>query len=135
VVPARVRRKIVAVFTAFGVLGMLFLPAEHVHSGDTQDGRHADVIHRHFERHHSPAPGVSFEHGDDNDDVHWLSVSFANPHRIPHVYRAAQLVQNLLSAFQPPLTFHGSIENVRASAHDPPWQVQNGLRGPPSFSL
>jgi hypothetical protein len=135
VVPARVRRKLVAVFTAFGVLGLLFLPAEHVHAGDVQDGHHAEVIHRHFDPHHSPAHGVAFEHGGDNDDVQWLSVSFAKPHRIPHVYRAAQLVQNLFSACQPPLTFHGSIENVRASAHDPPWQAQNGLRGPPSFSL
>jgi hypothetical protein len=135
VLPGRPGRRIVAVFTAIGVLGLLFLPAEHIHAGDAPDGHHAEVIHRHFDPHHSPAQGVAFEHGDDHDDVQWLSLAFVNPHRIPHVYPAAQVAHKLLSACLPPLTFHGSVEDVFASAHDPPWQTHTGLRGPPSPSL
>jgi hypothetical protein len=135
-VPPSVRRKIVAVFTAFGVTGLLFLPAEHIHARDAQDGHDAEVIHRHFDAHPSSTQGVAFEHGDDDDHIQWLSVPFANPHRIPHEYRAAPLVHSLLfSASQPPLNVCGSAENVFASAHDPPWQTRTGLRGPPSLSL
>ncbi|HUR56962.1 MAG TPA: hypothetical protein VM029_04600, partial [Opitutaceae bacterium] len=82
-----------------------------------------------------PAHEPAFEPGDDNDDVQWLSLAFVNPHRIPHPYPAAQVVQRLLSACQPPLTFLCSIDTVFASSHDPPWQTQTGLRGPPSLSL
>ena len=47
-VSGRLRRQIAALLSTLSVLGLVVLPAEHVHVAADRD-HHANVIHRHFE--------------------------------------------------------------------------------------
>jgi hypothetical protein len=134
-VSARFCRGVVAVLSAFGVLGLLVLPAEHVHAAGLGDRGHREVVHRHFEPHHSPPSGAALEHGDDHHDVRWLSVAVVNAHPIYEIHRTTQVAVHVTAEFQPPLMAAHFADDLCASAHDPPWVSQHPLRGPPSCSF
>jgi hypothetical protein len=70
------------VLAGAAVLVFGLLPTEHVHITSTADGRHSDVIHRHYESHHPI--GTSTELSDNDDDVHWLDASFTAPQQPLH---------------------------------------------------
>jgi hypothetical protein len=134
-VSGRFRRQIAAILSACSLLGLVVLPAEHVHAASDRD-HHANVIHRHFETHHSDHDGPAIENSDHDAPVRWLTVSFARPDPIPPVSPNAVLPIAIAPSAAPPrLTFDGSIERVAASVHDPPERTPNGLRAPPALSL
>jgi len=134
-VSGRLRRQVVAILSACSVLGLVVLPAEHVHGAADRD-HHANVVHRHVEVHHSDHDGPAIENSDHDDTVRWLTVPFARPNPSPPVTPSTVLLIAIAPRAAPPrLTFDGSIERVAASAHDPPERTPNGLRAPPAPSL
>src|SRR5712691_7671038 len=92
----RLTRKLIAGATVLGVLGLAWLPPEHVHITRTHGDHHADVVHRHFESHHPIGNEVRV--GDDDDDVRWLDgSSFTYPKPAPHIYPVDQVLTEIPS--------------------------------------
>src|SRR5262245_2436134 len=112
-----------------GVLVFGLLPTEHVHITSTADGRHSDVIHRHYESHHPI--GTGSEVGDNDDDVHWLDASFTAPRRLLPAAPRFLLAAIAFDIRVPPVAPERSSRPVRPSVHDPPWLAASGLRAPP----
>lgn len=129
-------RRFVACVSAVGVFGLALLPAEHVHVARTDDGRHTDVIHRHYEPHH-PHHWVGSEarlgDHDDDDDAQWLSSAFIGPKLPSHLYPVAQLLAEDLAFLQPQRMCRGMLPSIRVSVHDPPWTTRYPLRAPPAL--
>jgi len=132
VVANRSLRPSLACLAVLGVLGLALLPSEHVHSR-TENDRHSEFIHRHFEPHYPVESNPRVDHGDD-DEVQWFDSSFIAPKTGSHVYPANQLLEELWTT-EPPHAACGPIACAPESVHDPPWTTSNGLRAPPSARL
>jgi hypothetical protein len=124
-------RRSIASLTIVGVLGLAFLPSEHVHAGD---GRHTDV-HRHFEPHHpdhAPEPGVAIWDHADGTDAQWLTSLFVTPKAESTLVRIDDVVWEERADPQAPETAQWTPPATYVSVHDPPWAAPPGLRAPPS---
>lgn len=131
----RIRRTVASV-AALGMLGLVLLPSEHVHRARTAEGRHTDVIHRHFKPHHShhvtvAEAGVE-DHGD-GEHARWLSSLFITPKLPPKVVRVDYLLTRDLALPQPAQVSPGTPPSTYVSVHDPPWGSAHGLRAPPTL--
>jgi hypothetical protein len=125
-------RRVSACLGALGVLGLAFLPPEHVHRAADHDDHHrAEVVHRHFAPHHAAAPQTHVENPDD--DATYLSSVFT----VPADASAVGPDNSCLVASQPEdaapgfTQWHRQARDLRA--HDPPWACATGLRGPPQL--
>ena len=58
------------------VLGLVWLPPEHVHEQD-EHGEHREIVHRHLAPHHHADPGAIFDHQDG--EAQFLSSPFTIP--------------------------------------------------------
>lgn len=127
-------RRFVAGCAVLGVLGLALLPSEHVHGRRSEDGQHADVVHRHFQPHDSHHPvttGVGVDdHGDE--DAQWLTQAFVAPKAESSVHPVTQLLADDLPLLQSQETSRRIVPSTYVSVHDPPWAASNGLRAPPS---
>jgi hypothetical protein len=117
------------VLAVAGVLVFGLLPTEHVHITSTADGRHSDVIHRHYESHHPI--GTSTELSDNDDDVHWLDASFTAPQQPLHDAPPHLVVHIAFEVRVPIVVLERAIRSVWTSVHDPPWLAGTGFRAPP----
>ena len=124
-------RRVSACLGALGVLGLAFLPPEHVHLAADHDHLRAEVVHRHFAPHHAAAPQTHVENPDD--DPTYLSSVFT----VPGDASVAGPDYVGLVASQPEDTVPGFTQWHRRTrdlrAHDPPWACGHGLRGPPQL--
>jgi hypothetical protein len=124
---------VVVGFTVLGVLGLVLLPAEHLHQSASHDGHHPDVIHRHLQPHHvfeHHDANTTIDHGED-DNARYLSAVFVGPKAASGVVRVQSFV---IADF--PLAFSAQITQwtfraLNVHAHDPPWRTSSGLRAPP----
>ena len=127
-------RRSVAGVTVLGVLGLAFMPSEHVHSAATTDGRHADVVHRHFEGYHSHHPSgsdVRVGHHADEEDARWLDLLYVAPQASSDLIRVDDVVLEAVALPQLPLVSRWIRPATYVSVHDPPWATVLGLRAPP----
>ncbi len=116
-----------------GILALALLPPEHVHARHTDDGRRADVIHRHFDRHHPAAADEPVAHEAHRDDhaTQWFDSAFTGPEQVSRVYPDNQTLLDDQLVPRPQDTSPHTLAFVRVSVHDPPGITSNGLRGPP----
>jgi hypothetical protein len=116
-----------------GLLGAALLPPEHIHVA-RGDGDHVrQVVHRHFESHHSAASPIAIEHDDDDHDVQWLTLAFTATHWAAALAQPFVVTAFALVTIQP--TIERTIPLLMISAHDPPWASPSGLRAPPNPAL
>jgi hypothetical protein len=132
VVSAGVVRRLVACLATLGVLGLALLPAEHLHTVRTEDGRHPDVVHRHLAPHAQPGSRTRVGDDDHHDEAVWIVSSFITPASAAHVYPVADLPAEDLPVARPTQADRGRTPSVPASGHDPPWARSYGLRAPPT---
>ena len=112
------------------VLGLVWLPPEHVHDEMDEQGEHTELVHRHLAPHHHEEPGAIFDHQDG--EAHYLSSPFTVPES-SGPSQSSPVLASALPLLQPasaPAWNLRSIHIVRM--HDPPWLSSVGLRGPPS---
>jgi hypothetical protein len=111
------------------VLGLVWLPPEHVHEQD-EHGEHREVVHRHLAPHHHADPGATFDHQDG--EAQFLSSSFTIPEApTPPVNL---FVVSFLPLIQPCLERGWALESLHVRVHDPPWASSTGPRAPPPRS-
>jgi hypothetical protein len=110
---------------------LALLPAEHIHAVRSEDGRHADIVHRHSEEHHPLGSHSRVGDDDDHHEARWLDSSFVTPSSWAHVVPLNQLVHQRLEIEQPPETACGTLSLAPASVRAPPWTRSHGLRAPP----
>jgi hypothetical protein len=122
-------RRLIAGLAVLGVLGLALLPPEHLHVTRTDDGRHSDVIHRHYEPHHPAAAEASVGHEDD--EALWLDSPFTSPKLASKVYPVNQCLNEELPLSQAQQTSRRTLPFVHVSVHDPPSATSHGLRAPP----
>jgi hypothetical protein len=133
-VVSRPGAKLVAYLAVLGVLGLAWLPSEHVHSR-TEDGRHSGYIHRHFASHHSLGAGAQVGHPADGDDAQYLRSAFTTAKSAPRLGPGNQFI--VLTSSIPeeqPVPRH-RLPSTFVSVHDPPWTDSLALRAPPSFAV
>lgn len=133
VVEVNPRRKFVAYLAVLGVVGLTYLPSEHIHSR-TEDGRHSEYSHRHFGPHHPVTAHAYLDHHDDEDDARYLSSAFTITKQTPRVPPGNQFVVLAFSLKHPQTQSWRRIPALFVSVHDPPWADSVTLRGPP-FSV
>lgn len=112
------------------LLTLAWLPPEHVHVTHADDGRHSEVIHRHYEAHH-PVDETAVDH-DEHELVQWLDSPFTGPTKVcqgspGHDAR----LEGLLPVELTLQTTSWTPFFIHLSVHDPPWRTSPGLRGPP----
>ena len=125
-------RSSVTAMAALGVLTLAVLPAEHLHVAGTEDGHHADVIHRHWEVHRPAGAETHVAHEDDHATL-WLDSPFTDPEVVSRIYPDAQGLFFDLPVPRPQQASRFTTPFVRVSVHDPPGNTSHGLRGPPSL--
>jgi hypothetical protein len=113
------------------VLGLVWLPPEHVHEAD-HDGDHSEVVHRHFAPHHHDDSGAIFDHQDT--DARYLSSPFTVPDSQAHGRPDTPAVTATLILPQPHIGAGWTLVSLHVRVHDPPWASSTGLRAPPSFT-
>jgi len=122
-------RKSSAWLAIAAVLGLVWLPPEHIHEQDEQ-GEHHELVHRHLAPHHRADPGAVFDHQDG--DATYLTSPFAVPDSPTPVVKL--VVVSLLPLIEPPLERGWTLESLHVRVHDPPWLLSTGLRAPPSLA-
>lgn len=124
------RGALLASLAVLGLLGLSVLPREHVHATHMPDGGHADVVHRHFEPHHSSGAAPELEHHSD-EAAQWLTATFVAPTPASTVHPVTQFVT--LDPHRPQLlqVSRGTRPVLHVSVHAPPWAASHGLRAPP----
>jgi hypothetical protein len=114
-----------------GVLGLALLPPEHVHAAaGHDDDAHAEVVHRHFERHAASPPQTHAE--DPDEDATYLASVFTIPadETLARPDGDATAADWLLRPVSRLTSWHRQSRDLRV--HDPPWGRAHTLRGPPS---
>jgi len=109
------------------VLGVVWLPPEHVHEMDGH-GEHTEIVHRHLAFHHQAEPGGAVDHQDGEE--HDLISPFVVP-GTPGPVSFSAFVFWLLPSIDPPAQRGWMLESLHIRVHDPPWAASVGLRGPP----
>jgi hypothetical protein len=127
------RQQLTVFFGACAVLAVGMLPAEHVHASLMGDGHTEEVVHRHFEPHHSAHAPITIDHPDD--EVQWLTTSFTLTRSTTHVQRCAAVADFHLPTPPAALTSRAIGQVLFVSVHDPPWATPSGLRAPPISRL
>ena len=131
-------RRLLTVVAALGMMGLAGLPPEHAHGGRGEAG-HSEVVHRHFEAHHSHAQAPRPRHltvidDDDDDDaaVRWRETSFTRPTPRQFLQSTIRPAGDFVVFRAPAPLSSQTIRTVHfVSVHDPPWAAPSGLRGPP----
>lgn len=118
-----------AAFAVVGVLGLVSLPAEHVHL-IAEHGEHSEVVHRHLAPHHHTERTTNVDH--DDGDAQYLSSEFTVP-TASHGAPIVSLVITSLPLLQPPTVLSWALTSRHVRVHDPPWATALGLRAPPSL--
>ncbi|MPZ20677.1 MAG: hypothetical protein GEV06_22620 [Luteitalea sp.] len=126
-------RKLTAGLAVMGLFVLAWLPREHRHVTRTDDGRHSDVIHRHFEPHHPAGTHTSVSHEDH--DTQWLDSPFTGPTLVSHVSPVNHLLYEDPPIPQPPQATRWAAASIHVSVHDPPWASSHGPRAPPLLSV
>jgi hypothetical protein len=109
------------------VLGLVWLPPEHIHEME-EHGEHTELVHRHLTPHHAAEPGASFDHQDG--DAHYLSSPFTLP-ASPTV-QSIPFLAAVLFELQPVPAADWNLRSIHVvRMHDPPWASSLGLRAPP----
>ena len=108
------------------VLGLVWLPPEHIHEQD-EPGARKEIVHRHLAPHHHDDPGAIFDHPDG--EAKFLSSPFTIP-SVPTSF-VDLFVVSLLPLIQPRLERGWTLESLHVRVHDPPWSSSTGLRAPP----
>jgi hypothetical protein len=109
------------------VLGLVWLPPEHVHDME-EHGEHTELVHRHLAPHHAVESGAIFDHQDG--DAHYLSSPFTVP-ASPAPQSSLFLVA-ILPELQPVPALAWTLRSIHVvRMHDPPWAFSLGLRAPP----
>ena len=123
-------RKSVVGLAVCGMLALVWLPPEHVHATHTDEGHHAEVVHRHYEAHHPAGDERTVDH-DADDLVQWLDSPFTSPTRVSQVPPSLLCLHDDVPVQQTLQPSRWTLPYVHASVHDPPWGASHGLRGPP----
>ena len=122
-----------------GLLGLPLLPPEHVHISESDDHRHSEFIHRHFEAHH-PIEVAHATHAtpevdhQDEDAALWLDTLYLTAIKAPLPSIDRVVVQEL-PLLQPRPLPRWTLEFEHLSLHDPPWIAPSGLRAPPTYHV
>jgi hypothetical protein len=130
VVSSRLFRGSVAVVAALSVLTLAALPVQHLHAAGTEEGHHAEVIHRHWDGHHPAGPEAPAAHEDDQA-TRWMDSPFTHPEVVSHIDPDVQGVLFDLFISRSKDASRLVLPFVRFSVHDPPDTTSHGLRGPP----
>jgi hypothetical protein len=121
-------RRACACLGVVGVLGLGVLPPEHVHFVADHDHEPAELVHRHFEPHHTTSLQA---HVESPEAATYLSGVFIVPAQEAPIAPGAFVV---VAVTPEPITrncthWRGSGRDLRV--HDPPWARCHPLRGPP----
>jgi hypothetical protein len=123
-------RRLPACLAVWGLLGAAFLPPEHVHSGDDH-GRHAEIVHRHFEPHDPvESSGPAIDHPDEHEAL-WIGSWFIVPTSQTHVPPLRPVLHGEPRIGVAPGSTRTTPPSTPESVHDPPWVSSYGLRAPP----
>jgi len=123
-------RRAITTVAALGVLTLAALPAEHLHAAEAADRHHEDVVHRHWDAHHSAGTEGPVAH-DAGHGTLWIDSPFTHPEVVSHINPDAQGAPSELLVSRPQDAGRPTLPFVRLSVHDPPGIASNGLRGPP----
>ena len=112
------------------LLGLAWLPQEHLHRSHAEDGHHASVTHRHYEAH--PARETHPAIDDQDIDVEWIDARFtATPLSTPTQPLLALLPDRVVCIETSAAERGWALRRIPASVHDPPWISASGPRAPP----
>lgn len=123
-------RKLVAWLGTLGVLGLALLPAEHVHAR-TGHGHHTEVVHRHFQPHHTVGEAARFDDDDHDGEALYLTAVFTAPSIASVVHLTGALFVAPVPLLKPPQLSGSALPSPDAPGHDPPGTSSHGLRAPP----
>lgn len=111
------------------VLGIVWLPAEHVHATD----EHEEVLHRHLAPHHQAESGAALDHQEG--EARYLTSPFTIPDA-PDYSNHGQVITGVLPVrFTPDSPLDWTRLTLRiVRVHDPPWTASLALRAPPALA-
>ena len=122
-------RQLVALLASLGVLGLVVLPAEHVHLSHGPGHHDSDIIHRHFEPHHDSRSDFSFS--EDEQHIQWTDSSFASPSQALQTTCQQPLLYQVAPDAEQRPTCERAVRIDDLAVHEPPALTRVDLRGPP----
>lgn len=117
---------------ALGVLGLAWLPAEHVHSHD-EAGHATGYVHRHFQPHRSLEADAHLDHPGDEHDARYLSSVLATDGVAPRLDSDRTFAVHAPFQARPHEVSWRHRRPLFTTVHAPPWARSAPLRAPPLF--